>query len=73
MKWPTVMCAMCDKPVDRMEFFDDHERDEQVFRVKCHGRWDEMRVSKLDLTLNLAEQLNNAVGTAFITQRLEAA
>lgn len=72
MKWPTVMCAMCNKPVDRMEFFDDHINDQQVLRVRCHGDWDEMRLSSLEVTYEAVEQINNSVGTAFTTKRLEA-
>lgn len=71
MKWPTVMCAMCDKPVDRMEFIDAPLDDQVVLRVKCHGEWDEMRLSKYEVTCEVVEQINNSVGTAFTTKRLE--
>jgi hypothetical protein len=73
MKWPVVMCAQCNKPVELMEMRDDFLKDEQVLRVRCHGEWDEMRVRLFDLTQEMVDQLNNSQGVAFTTKRLEAA
>ena len=37
--WP--MCAVCCKPVERMERFDCVHMDRYVFRAYCHGKVDE--------------------------------
>ncbi len=72
MRWPTVICERCNKPVELMRFFEDNITDQHVFQVRCHGEWDEMRLSGFDITPEVAQQLNNSVGRAFTTKRLEA-
>lgn len=73
MKWPTILCAVCNKPVDYMVRFDAVDKSAQVLRVKCHGEWDEMALSDHDLYRmgpDVLRQLNEGVGIAFTTPRL---
>ena len=73
MKWPTVMCDKCRKPVDLMVWSEDYLTAEQVLRVKCHGEWDEMRLRLETLSHDQIEQLNSATGVAFTTKEIEHA
>lgn len=65
MSIPKVMCAKCGKPVDSLEWFDDHCTAERVIRAHCHGAVDDMRLSKFDLDRIAMLQLELAEGVAF--------
>ncbi len=72
--FPTVMCAICNKPVPFMETFDDHFKGTRTLKVRCHGEWDQMTISDLDLMKmdpSTIDQLNTSVGYAFTTKKLE--
>lgn len=65
-----IMCAVCLKPVESVEWFDDYPTNERVIRVRCHGETDEMRLSNYDIVL-YGRQLENAPGVAFSDRRKE--
>lgn len=73
MRFPTVICAVCQKSVDYMEIFDRFDRHVQVLRVRCHGEWDEMELQDSDI-IKMSEvmlhQINEGVGFAFTKPRI---
>lgn len=69
----TITCAVCNKPVDSWEFWEDPRDMTQKLRVHCHGDRDTMSVSMLDIARD-GPALRDAVargGTAFTTKRIE--
>lgn len=67
MKMPLVMCAVCLKPVDRVEVFDDVRSYDKVFRVYCHGDMEEARLGVRDLM----HKPGIVSATAFGTMKIE--
>ena len=74
--WPK--CAVCCKPVDRLEQIDDIAWDRRIFRAYCHGQVDEATLARARTALqdgswwlfssaeaahNLALLLPGAIGT----------
>jgi hypothetical protein len=47
MGWP--QCAVCRKPVDKVESMDDPLRRSRRFRVSCHGEAEEGELSDLQM------------------------
>ena len=45
------MCALCNKPVERMTSWDDINRYAKLFRVYCHGEMEEAALDDM-LILN---------------------
>lgn len=45
----TITCAICARPVDRVEWFDDLISMNRVIIAHCHGSKDEMRLSDRQL------------------------
>lgn len=69
-----VKCAMCNKPVDRIEWFDeDFGHGKRVIVAHCHGERDEMRFDPVRLSLDALRQMEEGEGIAFTTKRIEAA
>lgn len=63
---PTIVCAICNKPVDRVEVVPDFANDGTIWRVHCHGDKDTCEVPRhVDLS---REALVTAV--AFQTKRI---
>ena len=63
-----IVCAKCDKPVEKLEWWDDLETDARVLRVYCHGETDEMRLSMEFLTHArqcALDAIANSKGVAF--------
>ena len=59
-----IMCAMCGKPVDRVEWFDDPMNFQRVIRAHCHGKVDEMRLDS-NQPVHIFKALRDARGVAF--------
>lgn len=70
MKTPVIMCAICKKPVDSLEWWDDKASDVRIIRAKCHGDRDEMRIG-LDDLYQMSRNGFPSEGVAFSTKRLE--
>lgn len=70
MKNPTIICDICKKPVERLEWWDDKINDVRVIRVHCHGDRDEMRLRFSDMIAWGSGGLPDH-GVAFSTKRLE--
>ena len=45
--WPK--CAICCKPVDRLEQIDDIAWDRRIFRAYCHGQVDEATLDAITM------------------------
>jgi hypothetical protein len=43
------LCAICNKPVERMESLYDINKYQKVFRVFCHGQIEEVLLSDMDI------------------------
>jgi hypothetical protein len=43
------LCAVCNKPVERMESLYDINKYQKVFRVFCHGQIEEVLLSDMDI------------------------
>jgi len=60
-------CAVCNKPVDKMEWFDNFDSHHRTFRAFCHGQ-----VEVVDLpNILLIDNLSIEYATAFNQKRLE--
>lgn len=68
---PVIMCAICEKPVDSLEWWDDKIEDERVIVAKCHGDRDAMRLSFSDL-VKMTKAFEPVEGVAFATKRVAA-
>lgn len=68
---PRIRCAVCDKPVEHMEWGNDYSRNwSQFIRVRCHGEWDEMRIDPEVMRRKADyDQLMHQEGIAFVTKR----
>ncbi|MBA4707555.1 hypothetical protein [Aquitalea aquatica] len=62
MEFP--VCAVCNKPVDRIEWFDDHSARGRVFRVFCHGKVEEQVLTDR-MALHMVRGTEIAFGNAF--------
>lgn len=62
--WP--MCAICNKPVDKVEAHDSFERHGKLFRVFCHGDVEEQWLT--DWQAVVTDQIS--FGMAFYRQAL---
>lgn len=64
---PIIHCAVCNKPVEKIEWQDDIaslER-ERIFRVSCHGEHEVTRLSE-----ELMSESRIEGGVAFTTKRI---
>jgi len=43
------LCAICNKPVERMESLYDINKYQKVFRVFCHGQMEEAFLNDMDI------------------------
>lgn len=50
--WPT--CAVCNKPVEKMEVFDDPMRQVRVYRAVCHGETQSAEIARFTMEDSLA-------------------
>jgi len=58
-KWPT--CAVCNKPVDRLECIDNPRDNEVVYVAYCHGK---RKVTRVPMRM-LVHAVTVTLGTAF--------
>ncbi len=65
------MCALCGKPVDRLEWSEDFHTFERVIRVFCHGETEVMRFNPERMPLDGLRQMAESVGVAFDTKALQ--
>lgn len=71
MRFPTVVCDICDRPVDKLVQYEEPDTRAIVLRAHCHGEMDEMRLTPYDLvkmTRDQLDQMNEGVGRAFTTK-----
>lgn len=62
----TVICDLCNKPVDEIMVEQNFQRDSKMFRVTCHGERDYCELSQEDM-----EYANTIQGArAFTTKRI---
>jgi hypothetical protein len=60
------MCAVCGKPVDRMEMFDDPLAWRRVYTAYCHGETEETVISR-EL---MEDAISISAGVAFSQKRI---
>ena len=63
-----IQCAICKKPVDRVERIENLERDSLFYKVYCHGDTDTCEIDRHTIE-NCDGRLEP--GTAFTTKRVE--
>lgn len=47
----TIYCAVCQRPVDRVECYENAMNRSRTFRVYCHGATEEATLTDLDLAV----------------------
>lgn len=70
MKNPTIICDICKRPVEILEWWDERSSDVRVIRAYCHGDTDEMRLNFSDMIAWVRGGLPDH-GVAFLTKRLD--
>ena len=65
---PVIMCAICQRPVDRVEWRDDLNTGDRVITAHCHGDRDTMRLSQADLISMIGKEPTS--GVAFADKRV---
>ena len=69
---PVITCAICGRPVERTEVWDDPADHSLTVKVWCHGQQDETRLGHDFLArLNGGEREQLRTGVAFAHKRLE--
>ena len=69
--WPRIRCALCDKPVDRIEWRDDPRSFARIISVYCHGDRDTMELTEECIQQRgLADQIMEQEGVAFSAARI---
>ena len=66
-----ITCAMCRKPVQRTEWWDDHSKGDRVLRVYCHGAMQDMRIDLMRIEPDTLRAMEDAQGVAFGVGALE--
>jgi hypothetical protein len=72
MKNNQIKCAICNKPVERVAWFDEFETGMLVIEAYCHGEKDVMRIDLKKIDLSTLKALEYTDGVAFSTKRLTA-
>ena len=67
---PTIICSVCQVPVDSFEWWDDMMTNDRHIVAKCHGAKDEMILTEDDLWRMVKNNSFPSVGHAFITTML---
>ena len=65
--WPVVICAACDKPVDSLEWWED-DGGRQFLQAHCHGQKELMWVAPGELPFDVAMQIGQTPGLAFVRE-----
>jgi len=66
---PVIICAVCNKPVEKLEWFDDFNSHARHITAHCHGDTDSMVLTETFLMdLVGAKQLTE--GVAFQTKKI---
>jgi hypothetical protein len=60
-----ITCAVCRKPVQRTEWWDDYSKGDRVLRVYCHGATQDMRLDMMRVSPDTLRALEDAQGVAF--------
>lgn len=69
--FPRIRCAVCSKPVDRIEWHDDRCRDVRIISAYCHGSKDTMELPHAALIQrDVVGQIKNQEGVAFAVARI---
>lgn len=72
INWPVITCAVCNKPVDSLEWWeedgDPRAGRRQFLRAYCHGQQDMMWVAPDELPFEVAMQLAQTPGLAFVRE-----
>lgn len=61
----TIKCAICDKLVDKVSWYDDYLTNERVIKSFCHGQVEEKRIRLETLTREQLKQLELEKAFAF--------
>lgn len=72
MKINKILCAKCNKPVDKLEWWTDHYTDDRHIRVTCHGETDEMVLDLSQLSYTELKNLENTQCIAFDKPKLKS-
>ena len=68
MSTPRIKCAVCQRLVDRVEWWDEHATRTRVVAAHCHGAVDQMRIDLVQpahMRPELIEALAQSEGLAF--------
>lgn len=68
---PVVMCAICDKQVERLEVIEMQETKITHVVAHCHGEVDRMTLDPSTMSPQQLADIRSARGLAFTTKRLE--
>ena len=60
------ICDVCNKPVDRIDWWDDYNRCVRVFRVSCHGETETAELSDY----MVEDSLSITMGRAFVKEKV---
>ena len=66
---PRIHCAVCNKTVDHVEYWQDPVADHMTFRVRCHGATDRCDIPRFFVEEHGPQALNQ--GVAFTSQAQE--
>ncbi len=68
---PRIRCAICDKPVEKVEWWEEAHSREWVIRATCHGDTDRMSFVIAAESEAMLEQIKTGEGMAFTTKRIK--
>lgn len=66
-----IICAKCNKPVDKVSWFEDILTGKIEIKVTCHNQVDFMALNSFELTHEIADQLKTAIGFAFENKNIK--
>lgn len=67
----SILCAVCNKSVDRIVVAENEQDFTLSIRVYCHGERDEMSLPLAALLADHGEEILNSTGIAFQHRRIE--
>lgn len=70
-KLPRIKCAICQKPVDSVKAWKDHQYDVLVIVVTCHGDTDRMEIDFHLTNQKTLQSIQESEGVAFTGKRIE--
>jgi len=66
---PVIICAVCNKPVEKLEWFDDFNSHARHITAHCHGDTDSMVLTDAFL-IDLVDPKQLTEGVAFQTKKI---